>query len=232
MSRYDVVIDSNEAWQNTRLVEDLKKAGYKVAIQSLPAGDFYFHGPKQPVLVERKTSRDFANSVLDDRLWNQLTKLKMKQKELGCHIILLIEGSWYRVIERTKWNRASIIGIIDSIRDPNGWNIEILGPFPSKVWTSAWIMRRAKKSKEIDSKTIYALRRPLKGVHSDNERRRFLIEGLDGVGPKSADKLLKHFGSVANVFANIKKLDEAPKIGKAIVEKNAKVVAGKYTSKI
>lgn len=228
MSEYDIVIDSNEASVNERLVNDLKEAGFKVAIQHLEAGDIFFKGQKIDELIERKTTRDFAKSVLDDRLWNQLTKLKMKQEELGCRIAILIEGSWYDVVRWTSWNRASIVGIMDSIRDPDGWGIEIIGPFPGKIWTSLWLTRRARKNKGIDAKTMHALRRPLSGIHTDDELRRYLVEGLTGIGPLAADRLLRHFGSVASVFANIERLDEVRRVGKITVKKNLDIVTGKY----
>ena len=231
MPKYDVIFDSNEAWQHASVINELKKDKYSVGVQKLSSGDLYFEGPKRGLLTEHKTSRDFARSLLDERLWDQLKRLKMQKERLGCDIMLLIEGSWYQVVKSTKWNRASIIGIIDSIRDPDGWNIEILGPFPSRLWTTMWIKSRVKRNKKISSKTLYALRRKLPETKTMAEKQRYILEGLPGIGPTSADTLLKDFGTVQNVFKNIDKINKSKRIGTKVRDKAVEIICGTYTKK-
>ncbi|MCS7138034.1 MAG: hypothetical protein NZ941_06670, partial [Candidatus Caldarchaeum sp.] len=69
-----IVVDSNEAAENVRLVESLKKA-VETSVRPLPAGDYLVVGREKSALVERKTIMDFLNS-LKGRLWEQLSLMR------------------------------------------------------------------------------------------------------------------------------------------------------------
>lgn len=228
---YDIIVDSNEAWQQTYIMEGLKKADFKVKVESLPAGDYYFESDKRGMLVERKTAKDFAASVADGRLWKQIRRMKERRETLGCDIVILVEGTWYQVVKHSKWSRSSIIGVIDSVRDPDGWDVEIFGPVPSKTWTLLWFKRRINKNKNVTKKTLHALRQKIPDRSTLSEKQRYILEGLPGFGPHTADKALRKYGSVINVMKNIKKIHELSNVGPKTREKAVKIVNGRYKNK-
>lgn len=60
-----IVVDSREAAEARRIVENLKAS---VEVKALPAGDYLVVGLEKNALIERKSVLDFLNS-LKGRLW-------------------------------------------------------------------------------------------------------------------------------------------------------------------
>lgn len=206
----DIIIDSREAAKNPDIVEGIKKKGLRVAVITLNVGDYYLLATenKQPVLVERKTIIDLANSIKDNRVWEQVQLLREAAVKENAQPVLLLEGSFYSLTRYTKWNITSILRVLDEITLK--YKVPIL-PSPNKNATIQWLVAKAKSLGETSKKRVIRLRVEKKPL-TLNERILYVAEGL--VGPVLARKLLEHFGTLRNIAnASISELMKVEGIG-------------------
>jgi len=191
----DIVIDSREASKNHDIVEKIKMRGLRVAVLALSVGDYYLPAPedKQPIVVERKTIIDLANSIRDNRVWEQVQLLKEASLKEGAQPILLVEGSFSLLRRFTKWNTTSILRVLDEIILK--YHVPIL-PSPNKDVTAQWLVAKARSLGDTSRKRTIRLRVEKKPM-TLNERILYVAEGL--VGPTLARKLLEYFGTLRNI---------------------------------
>jgi len=208
----DIVLDSREDSKNPDFRKELSRRGLRVAVQELPAGDFLLLSSsireKKPVLIERKTVVDFANSIRDGRVWDQAKRLAEAASRDGYQPIIVIEG-WLGVLEkRYGWRIQSILRAIDTIMIE--FDIPILNT-PNKAATIEWIAAKAKSLGKTEEKRIYRLRVEKKPL-TLNDRILYVAESI--VGPVLARKLLKEFKTLKNIAnASIKELMAVEGIG-------------------
>ncbi|RLF22278.1 MAG: hypothetical protein DRN15_09430 [Thermoprotei archaeon] len=80
-----IIVDKHEP---KRFVETLRKMGVKVEVKSLPLGDYIV----KDYVVERKTLDDLINSIQTARIWKQLYRLMLLQKE-GYRPMIVVTGN-------------------------------------------------------------------------------------------------------------------------------------------
>ncbi len=219
----DVVVDSREASSVQDIVEQLRAKGLRVAVAKLGAGDYYLlsAGEKPPVLVERKTVYDFANSIKDGRLWDQAKRLAQAAREDGARPVIILEG-WLGRLERTGWSMAAILRAIDELTLEMG--IPVV-PSPDRYSTAAWLAAKAKALGETDRKRVVRLRVDKKPL-TLMERILYAAEGV--VGPKLAARLLEHFGTLRAIAnASVMELMRVEGIG----EKRAREIYTIFNTK-
>ncbi|GAB6148679.1 ERCC4 domain-containing protein [Stetteria hydrogenophila] len=205
----DVVVDSREASSVEDVVELLKAKGLRVAVAKLGAGDYYLlsSGAKPPVLVERKTVQDFANSIRDGRLWDQAARLARAAAEDGARPVIVLEG-WLGRLERTGWSMAAVLRAIDELA--LGMGIPVV-PSPNRYATVEWLAAKAKALGRTEEKRVVRLRVDKKPP-TLMERILYVAEGL--AGPKLARRLLQHFGTLRAVAnASVSQLTRVEGIG-------------------
>mgnify|MGYP000403799662 CR=1 FL=1 len=191
----DIVVDSKEASKQKEIVEELRRRGLKIAVHNLNVGDYYLLASedKKPIIVERKTIIDFANSIRDNRIWEQVKLLKSVEESEDIIAILIIEGSFSLLKRFTKWNLTAVLRVMDEIITT--WNLRIL-PSPNKDATVSWLAAKAKSLGTSARKRIARLRVEKKPM-TLNERILYVAEGL--VGPTIARKLLRHFKTLRSI---------------------------------
>ncbi|BEP18613.1 hypothetical protein PYJP_19650 [Pyrofollis japonicus] len=206
----DVIVDSREASKNKDIVEKIKQKGVKVAVMELQAGDYYILAPdpSKALLVERKTVLDLANSIRDNRIWDQAKRLSEAARHDGVRPVIVLEG-WLGLIEKkTKWNLTAVLRIIDEL--VLDWGIPVI-PTNNKDATAAWIAAKAKSLGKTEEKRILRLRVEKKPM-SLNDRILYVAEGI--VGPILARRLLMHFGTLRRIAnASINELMKVEGIG-------------------
>ena len=95
MNDLKITVDYRETASG--LTDLLKNSGVLVKIEKLSYGDYITNNT---ITVERKTAKDFLISIIDGRLFNQLSNLK----KFCNHPILLIEGNLTKLtIILTEW---------------------------------------------------------------------------------------------------------------------------------
>ena len=180
------------------VVDDREKAGGKVLaalagrddatvdIARLEVGDYHI---EHRVVVERKTAADFAASLIDGRLFHQAAALA-SAPERG---VLVLEGcdeDW----RDTGVRREALQGALITIGVFYG--VAVLrsdGP-EETARLLVYLARQARRSAQG------GLPRPGYRPKGRRARQLFLLQGLPGVGPERAARLLERFGSVQAIM--------------------------------
>ncbi|MEX2680891.1 MAG: ERCC4 domain-containing protein [Candidatus Sigynarchaeota archaeon] len=168
----------------------LEQEGVVVEQGRLEVGDY---SVSKDVIVERKSGNDLTSSIVDNRLFEQVNRLY----ESASTPILIIEN-FNGIFDNTDMNPASIFGALVYL----AWRFS-LPVIPARDWRdTALILKRLAIRVQIkDEDPILA--RGVPKLMTIDERKAFLLEGLIGVGPKTAMKLIDEFKSPMRVFKAI-----------------------------
>lgn len=207
-----VFADTREG--NSKVIRHLSEMEIDVKVQAMAVGDYQV---SDEVVIERKTAKDFVDSIVDKRLFKQARSLMEEFKRP----LIILEGD---DLYNGMINPNAIRGSIASIALDFG--ISII-PTRNAQDTAAMIKRIAIRE-QSGEKTPIQLRTDKKPVNLW-EQQLFIIESLPNIGPVNAKNLLEHFGTVANIInASESQLQEVEGIGKKTAANIRKVVDSKY----
>jgi DNA excision repair protein ERCC-4 len=181
---YRLRVDLSE--RNAALVDLLRQCGeFEVRMEHLTVGDYDIDGG---ITVERKTYADFATSLIDGRLFTQAAILA----QCPHRPVILLEGP--RPTRMPDVHPHALKGAMVSLavmwrlpvlcaRDPND-ALQILRLLAHQLRDSddGILKRQDRKPKRLASRKLY------------------MLQGLPGVGPALAHRLLLAFGSVERVI--------------------------------
>lgn len=191
-----VFVDKREL--RSGISERLRELGVQVKEITLEVGDYLI---SEGVAVERKTAKDFVSSIIDGRLFEQAKNLTNNFQ----HPIIVIEGEDF--YERNVHPNAIKGAIASLVMD---YGITIL---QTKDLDETAEMLAIMAKRELKNGHVARLRGEKKPA-SDREMQLYLVEGLPGVGPELARKLLAKFKTVEGVFtASEKELKEVEGLG-------------------
>jgi Fanconi anemia group M protein len=200
-----IIIDYRE---DKNVVKELYKHEIDVEIKSLVYADFIMQikdvdGHVKDLGIERKTIKDFLNSIIDKRILSQLISLK----ENFPLQLLIIEGK-ENIYEIRDFHPNSIRGVLSSIAIDYQIPMIYTKNYRDTAAYLALIAKRLEKPKKHIS--LISKRKPL----TLREQQEYIIESLPGVGPTLSKSLLKRFKSVKNVInAKEEKLKKVEKMG-------------------
>lgn len=207
-----VFADTREG--NSKVIRHLSEMEIDVKVQAMAVGDYQV---SDEVVIERKTAKDFVDSIVDKRLFKQAGSLMEEFKRP----LIILEGD---DLYNGMINPNAIRGSIASIALDFG--ISII-PTRNAQDTAAMIKRIAIRE-QSGEKTPIQIRTDKKPVNLW-EQQLFIIESLPNIGPVNAKNLLEHFGTVANIInASESQLQEVEGIGKKTATNIRKVVDSKY----
>lgn len=207
-----VFADTREG--NSKVIRHLSEMEIDVKVQAMVVGDYQV---SDEVVIERKTAKDFVDSIVDKRLFKQARSLMEEFKRP----LIILEGD---DLYNGMINPNAIRGSIASIALDFG--ISII-PTRNAQDTAAMIKRIAIRE-QSGEKTPIQIRTDKKPVNLW-EQQLFIIESLPNIGPVNAKNLLEHFGTVANIInASESQLQEVEGIGKKTAANIRKVVDSKY----
>ncbi len=178
----------------------------EIDIQRLSIGDYQIG---KRMIIERKTLKDFAISVIDGRLFKQMIYLANSKFE-G---VLILEGTSSDSIE---------IGVTREAMQGALINVSLIMGIPvlrskNPVETAKLLVFIARQIESITNGGVQRHGYQPKGIRY---RQRYILQGLPKVGRERADRLLDRFGSVeAVVSASIDDLQTVDGIGNNIAEK-------------
>ena len=159
-------------------------ADFDVHVERLPAGDYLI---EDTVLVERKTYADFAVSLVDGRLFPQAAALTRRPERT----ILLLEGP--KPVQMPEVHPHALKGALISLaamwrlpvvhaRDPEE-SLLVLRFLAQQARSAGGVLKRYdRKPKRLGSRKLY------------------ILQGLPGIGPATAARLLARLGSVERVM--------------------------------
>jgi ERCC4-type nuclease len=175
-------------------------------IRRLSVGDYQI-GSR--VIVERKTLNDFAISIIDGRLFKQMIRLA-NSNSIG---VMLLEGTARDTVD-IGMTREAMQGALITVSMILGIAV-LRSKDPSE--TAKLIVFIARQIKSMASGGIQRHGYRPKGIRN---RQLFILQGLPGVGPERAERLLDRFGSVeATISASSNELQSVDGIGVNIAEK-------------
>jgi len=207
-----VLVDSRES--QSGIAKKLLDMGVEVEIKNLPAGDYVL---SDRVAVERKTDRDFVDSIVkkDRNLFSQLLRLK----SLYSRPVLIIEGQ-----DAVRINPSAFKGAIATIAVDFGIPV-IQTKSPDE--TAEYIALIAKREQVLRN------RKPAlhdgKTKKSLKEMQEYVVSAISNVGTVTAKNLLKHFKTVERIVtAKEEELTKVPNVGIKTARKIRELVTTPY----
>jgi len=181
-----IVVDDRE--RPSGVVAELEKlGGVVVKIEHLLLGDYCIDGA---VLIERKTAADFAQSLIDGRLFGQAGRMATSSLRPA----YIIEGT------SAEW-----AGLGVSREALQGALVTLMLIFDVPVFRSSDPAESARLILYIGSQLVrlrdpdYVPYRQAKAKRKKTQQLR-VLQSLPGVGPDRAKRLLEHFGTVRACF--------------------------------
>ncbi|MBC2716594.1 MAG: nuclease [Desulfobacteraceae bacterium] len=182
-----IVADDRE--RQSRVIKYLSEMpDVAVEIARLSTGDYL---ADNRIVFERKTLNDFAMSIIDGRLFKQAARLANNRYKP----VVILEGTG-RDLSVNGIRREAMQGALISISLIYG--IPVLRAMDS--YETASLIRYA--AFQIRSITGGGFsNRAGYQPKTKSKRQLFILQGLPGIGPKKAKKLLDMFGSVERIIA-------------------------------
>lgn len=211
--RPTIIVDARELGSPT--TRELSKYDILITQETLSIGDFVI---SDRTAIERKTVEDFVASIIDGRLFEQVSNLKSAYEMP----ILLIEGESFQ----TSRNIApeAVMGAVASIIVDFGVPV-VWTRSPSETALLLLSIARREQSKGERRPRIRMERKP----DSLSREQEFVVAGLPLVDTVIARRLLKAFGTIEKVFlASEQELQNVEGIGKKISERIRKLVTAPY----
>ncbi len=178
-----VVVDSREI--SSRVVEELLILGCEIIERNIAVGDYVC---SERVCVERKSAQDFVASIIDGRLFEQLSKLSEHYERP----VLIIEG--YNFFSRNIHENALYGALASCTLD---FNVTML--HSSNPQETAKIIYSLAKREQLKSGRNIAFK--VKPKPKELEKIQLnLVASLPFISVKLAERLLKTFGTPRAVF--------------------------------
>ena len=211
-----IIADNREC--GSQVIKKLKETGMNIKMETLSTADFII---SSRVGIERKTPKDFVDSIIDKRLLHQLRDLKQNFEKP----LIIIEGE-EDIYSQRKIHPNAIRGMLATIAISYG--IPILQTKNSQE-TAELIKSIAKReqNKEEKSMGIRTDKKPM----TTKEQQEFIIESLPGVGPSLAKSLLAEFKSVKKIMnSKEKRLTKINQLGGKKAQEILKILEETYDS--
>jgi len=182
-----ILVDERE--RQSGVPDLLAKFGGKVEYRFLTVGDYVL---SSECAVERKDARDFINSLFSGRLFDQAYRLSEAYRTS----ILIVEGDLLTMVEESAKPRA-LWGALATIAFGYGLHVFFTR---DATQTADFIYTIAKHGRFARPRRPLIQKKPR--VETVQEIQLFVVSSLPGIGPRLADRLLRRFGTVRQVFSS------------------------------
>ncbi|MDD4735026.1 MAG: ERCC4 domain-containing protein [Kiritimatiellae bacterium] len=162
-----------------------KRDQVTVVMDTLKAGDYRV---EKNVLFERKTLLDFAESIKDGRLFRQAERLSMAPEKAA----FIIEGK-SNDLAHSKMSRESMQGALISLSLI--WGIPVLRSLDAEETARLMIYT----GNQLQWMAQGGIKRSGYRPKTKHKRQLYILQGLPGIGPERAERLIGRFGSVAGI---------------------------------
>ena len=211
-----IVADHREF--NSAVVRELAKAGLVVKPETLEVGDYVL---SDRVAVERKEASDFASSLIDGRLFPQAKALR----DAYSTGIVVVEGEGLftarRISDEAIWSALASLA--------TDFHLTVVTTKDAGE-TARFLASVARREQQKEQRPLAV--RAGKGPMSDDERLRYLVEGLPGVSAVLARRLLEEFGTVREIAnAGVDELRKVDGVGPATAEAIHRILRTQYVGR-
>lgn len=178
-----IVADDRE--RGGGVIDCLRREDVAVTVERLGVGDYLVEAG---FVVERKTIHDFAVSVIDGRWFRQSAAMASGWRRS----VVVLEGRISAGSELSI-SRDALQGAL--ITATVFFGVPVLRSLDPEE-TSRLLVYLGRQANRFANGSLSRSGYRPKGKRA---RQSFILQGLPGVGPERADKLIDHFGSVARV---------------------------------
>jgi len=210
-----IYVDNRET--KSGVLEHLKDFRVVVEPKQLKVGDYVC---SDRVCVERKTIPDFLQSMLNQRIFEQLGSMCSSFERP----VLILEGNQNLLFSERNIHANAVRGMLTSIAVDFGVPI---------IWTQNARQTAAQIFWIANREQVLERREPSiranKKVPTTARQQEFLVAGLPNVSSKLSRRLLKKFKTVKRVFnAKEERLMKVDKIGKLKAKKIYELLNSEY----
>ena len=199
--RIEVVADDRE----NSIAKELSRDELKIQKKRLDVADFIV---SDRTAIERKRTDDFVDSIIDNRLFDQLQELTQFDNP-----VIIIEGEnlyTHRDID-PKAIRGAISSLALDYQIPTIWTDD-------EEDTVETLKSLARREQEQEDREVQV--RGTKSGMTDEETLEFIVSGIPDINSKIAERLLEEFGTVRDIFtASPSELEEVEGIGEKTADK-------------
>ena len=197
--------------------DSLEALGAEIELRQLELGDYQL---SDRLVVERKTRQDFESSIIDGRLFSQVSGLAAAVPR----VVLIVEGS---PDSDSRLSRAALLGAYSSLISDFGCAL-FFTRSPSATAEMLFALACHEQLGKKQLLSVYAKRKAI-GLPA---QQRAIVEALPGVGPTLARQLLEYFDTVENIMtAPESELKEVGKIGEKKAKQLRQLLSSRYKGK-
>ena len=176
-------IDDRET--SSKVVEELSGMGAAIRLERLPQGD-YAIGDR--ILVERKTARDFVDTLINRDLLGQAKALA----DAVPRPVMIIEGG-DDIYTQRDMNPNALRGVLAALTIDMGITLLFTR---DELETARMLFVIAKREEgERGERKVH----PHKSFRSAKEEQEYIVSAFPEIGMKNARLLLAHFGSIQGI---------------------------------
>ncbi|WP_321507350.1 DEAD/DEAH box helicase [uncultured Methanoregula sp.] len=198
-----IVIDDRET--SSKVVEVLSGMGASIRIERLPSGD-YAIGDR--ILVERKTARDFVDTLINRDLLGQVKVMA----EAVPRPVMIIEGG--DLYTQRDIHPNAIKGVLAALTVDMG--VTLLFTRDEQDTAQMLMVLAKREDGERGERKVH----PHKTHSSVREEQEYIISAFPDIGMKNARLLLAHFGSILGIVnASFEELVAIKGIGEKTAQK-------------
>ncbi|MFX1308222.1 MAG: DEAD/DEAH box helicase [Promethearchaeota archaeon] len=209
---YKITCDNRET--ASPVVRTLSLMGVKLNLEHLQVADYVI---SERVGIERKSAKDFNDSIIDGRLFTELSDLRNQ----FLRPILILEGDPF---QESNISENALYGAITSIIINLGISIY---KTENALETAHFLYQLAKKEQSINKSSLKL--RFEKAPIETSRLLEFIVAGIPGVNALRAKNLLKELKTLQHIFhADIPDLTKIENIGKKIAQQIYKISRYKY----
>lgn len=207
-SKRPIVVIADDRERFSGVIESLAEfSGVSVQIRRLALGDYDVNGD---LLVERKTTSDFALSLIDGRLLRQAYRLSNSDRRT----CVILEGP-SADLNNINVSRQALLGAMITVTMIFGQPV-LRSQSPEET---AWLMVVA-----ANQLTRPHRRRPGRlargACRSPRRVQSEMLQAVPGLGPDKAETILNHLGDIRSVAsADLDDLMQIPGIGKVTAKR-------------
>ena len=206
-----IVADNREP---DSVCDSLEALGAEIDVRQLEIGDYLL---SDRLVVERKTREDFEASIVDGRLFSQVSDLCAALPR----VIVIVEGD---APEEGRLSRAALLGAYSALISDFGCAL-FFTRSPSATAEMLYALAHHEQLAKLRAAPVYAKRK----ARSFADQQRAVVEALPNVGPTLAEALLKYFDTVENMMsAPESELLEVGKIGRKKAAELRKLLSMRY----
>jgi len=211
--QFQIIVDNREL--KSGVAKTLFEKDVRIIPEQLEVGDFIL---SSKICCERKSVKDFVNSIIDGRLFKQAKNLVANFEKPfiiveGCEDLYSVRNVHPNAI------RGAIASLVLDMKVP----IIFTKDYVDTANLLITILKRERKDKPLIS--LRGERKPL----TDKELMEYVITSFPNIGRVTAQNLLKHFGTIKNIInSSPEELIKVEGVGKVLSKQFNDLVNKKY----